>query len=341
MISTLESAPPHLSEAEARDLAATYFGLDGEARRLVSERDANFRIELADGKCFVLKVTNPAEPKSLTDLQTKALLHVKTVDPGLPVPRLVPTTDGGHEHALALGGATCIARVLTYLPGQPLHLLEGTAPQRRNIGACLARLGLALKDFAHPAGDHDLLWDIKNASRLRELTAYIEDGRRRALVEAFLCRFEREVEPHFAAMRTQLVHNDFNPHNVLIDHDDETVSGIIDFGDMVQTPLVNDLAVAASYHVRGDGHPLDGIADIVGAYHRVAPLLPLEIELLFDLIAARFATTAVITHWRAQCHPTNSAYILRNNPRAWLGLERFAGISRVEAKDVFAAACGL
>lgn len=341
MISTLESAPPQLSEVQAQELVAAHFGLEGQARRLVSERDANFRIELADGQCVIFKVTNPAEPRSLTNLQTAALLHIEATDPTLPVPRLVPALDGGHELALPIDGSTCIARVLTYLPGQPLHLLEGTAPQRRNIGACLARLGLALKDFEHPAGDHDLLWDIKNASRLRELTAYIADGHRRMQVEAFLCRFESEVEPHFPAMRGQLVHNDFNPHNILIGHDDETVSGIIDFGDMVLTPLVNDLAVAASYHVRQGGHPLDGIAEMVGAYHAVAPLLPLEVDLLFDLIAARFATTVVITHWRAQCHPTNSAYILRNNPRAWLGLERFAGLPRAEARAVFAAACGL
>lgn len=340
MISTLESAPPHLSEAEARDIAAAYFGLDGQARRLVSERDANFRIEQADGQCFVLKVTNPAEPSSLTDLQTKALLHIEAADPGLPVPRLVSTRDGDHELALDLDGATCIARVLTYLPGQPLHLLDGTSRQRRNIGACLARLGLALKDFSHPEGDHDLLWDIRHASRLRQFTTYIDDTCRRALVESFLERFATEVEPHFPALRAQLVHNDFNPHNILIGHD-EAVSGIIDFGDMVLTPLVNDLAIATAYHVCAEGHPLDGIAEMVGAYNEVTPLLPLEIDLLFDLIAARFATTVVITHWRAQCHPANSAYILRNNPRAWLGLERFARLSRCEARAVFAAACAL
>lgn len=340
MISTLESAPPNLSEAKAQDLAAAHFGLDGYVKRLVSERDANFRIEQPNGQCFVLKVTNPAEPRSLTDLQTKALLHIEAADCELPVPRIVSTVDGDHELPLTLDGSTCIARVLTYLPGQPLHLVDSTTRQRCNIGACVARLGLALKDFSHPEGNDGLLWDIRHARRLRGLTEYIYDTRRRGLVERFLERFVTDVEPHFPAMRTQYVHNDFNPYNILVGNDD-SVSGIIDFGDMVLTPLVNDLAIAAAYHVRAHDHPLDGIAEMVGAYHRVTPLLPLEIDLLFDLITARFATTAVITHWRAQRHPTNSAYILRNNPSAWLGLERFASLSQGEARDIFTAACDL
>ncbi len=340
--SMLTLASPAVSEPMAADIVTGLYGIKAKARLLTSERDANFHVLQGDAQCFVLKITNAAEPPELTNLQTAALLHIQEKDPDLPVPRVVPSLDGRFERPLEIAGAAHVVRLLTYLQGKPLHLLDNTRLQRANIGECLGRLGLALKDFSHPAGDHDLLWDIKNTCELRPLTRFIPDRARRRRVEDFVDRFEAEIAPQFPRLRKQIVHNDFNPHNILMDAGDQTtVSGVIDFGDIVRTPLINDLAVAASYHVQDADHPLDGIVDLVGAYHKVAPLLPLEIDVLFDLIIARFVTTVVITHWRAEQHPNNSAYILRNNPRAWLGIERFGALNSIEARRILANACDL
>ncbi|MFX5660644.1 phosphotransferase, partial [Acinetobacter baumannii] len=78
-----------------------------------------------------------------------------------------------------------------------------------------ARLDLALAGFRHPAENHDLLWDLKRADRVRGLLAEIPDAERRALPERALDRFVAHVLPVLPALRTQVIHNDFNPHNVL------------------------------------------------------------------------------------------------------------------------------
>lgn len=339
---SLSVPPPAIAETEAIALASRYFGLDASASRLTSERDANFHLVTGQGE-FVLKVSNPAEPALVTNLQTRALLHIAAVDPDLPVQRVVPNRNGSHEETIpGPGGQGMILRLFTYLPGLPLHKAARSAVQRRALGTALARLGLALRGLFHPAAGHELLWDIKHAARMRGLLPHIEEPARRALVERILDNFDRHVAPVLPKLRAQIVHADFNPHNVLVAEDDHArVAGILDLGDMVHTPLINDLAIAASYQLAQLGDPLSEAGDLIAAYHAVTPLEEIEVDLLYDLIGARLATTAAITSWRAARYPENRDYILRNAPRAWAGLQAFAALPREKAQAKLRRLCGI
>ncbi len=320
--SVMNTTAPLIDEDEATALAGRVFGIDGRAQLLTSERDRNFRVTTVDGRAFVLKVTNSAEDPAVSNFQTAALRHIETVSPELPVPRVLASLDGAFETTVRIAaGSDHIVRLLTYLDGEPFYRTKATMPQTKNLGRCLASLGLSLRDFRHPAAAHDILWDLKGAARLRPYIVHIADDRRRALADAWLTRFEATILPRLPSLRTQVIHNDFNPHNVLVDaRDPRCVTGVLDFGDMVETPLINDVAVAASYHVEGP-EPLERTAAFVGAYHAVSPLRAEEVEILFDLIALRQTMTVTITEWRATLYPDNRAYILRNQPRAAVALD--------------------
>ncbi|MFZ5672467.1 MAG: phosphotransferase [Pseudomonadota bacterium] len=337
----LNSSVPPVSDIEASAILARFFAIDGEVALLTSERDKNFRVRASDGNEYVLKIANAVEPPEVTRFQTEALLHIERMDPSLPAPRVIRTRDGGSEAVLDYGdGSRSTVRVLTFLQGEPLHKVERSAPQRRNIARCLARLDLALRDARPPVGAHELQWDIKNALKLRPQTGAIADAARRRRVEAILDGFEAHVTPVLAGLRRQVIHNDFNPHNILVAPDDHTaVSGILDFGDMVETPLVNDLAVACAYQAGPGAHPLATIAEFTAAYHEINPLTAQEIDVLFDLVKARLVTTAVLTSWRAARYPENKDYILRNNPPAWAALDQFDGLTRTAARDYLIKAC--
>ena len=94
------------------------------------------------------------------------------------------------------------------------------------------------------------------------------------------------------------------------------LSGIIDFGDMVCSQLVNDVAVATSYLCRIDDDPFTEVLDFLAAYTTVLPLTENEILLLPDLILTRHLTTVMIAHWRTSLYPENREYILRSETRA-------------------------
>jgi hydroxylysine kinase len=325
-----------LSVVDAAALVHSAFGIDGDAQLLKSERDQNFLISCDAGR-FILKITNPAEDHSVTNLQTAALLHVAAIDSGLPVPRLLPDRERRHEHLFApAGGQPRIARLLSFLPGVIATLVPPSASLRRSIGNMLARFDRALVGFSHPAQDHELSWDIMHTGKLRPLLAEIDDRDRRVRVESVLDRFETRATPALGGMRWQIIHNDLSLFNVLVNRDAPSqVAGVLDFGDMVRAPLINDLAVASSYHFSVEGEPLDPIIDLVGAYHAGLPLQVAECDLLYDLIATRLSVTVLITESRAKRHPENRDYILKNHPAAVLGLRRLQEITRADAQHRF------
>ena len=342
--STLNTPPPAFSLREAVQIAKDHFDLDATARPLVSERDQNFHLVTGSGRQFVLKIANPAEDRQVVDFQVQALRHIAHVDPGLPLPRVhAGVNEADIAEVIASDGAPCFARVVSFLDGVPLGLSSGSTDQlQRAQGYILARLGLALRGFFHPAGRHELLWDLQNALRLRELLSHVGDTHLRRQIAQVLDGFESVVTPVLPRLRAQVIHNDLNPGNLLVNPDaPDQITGIIDFGDLVHAPLIIDIAVAAAYQLADSDEPLKPAADLVSAYHRITPLEDAELAVLFGLIAARVATTLTISSWRAARYPENSEYILNSNPRAKRLLGRLAEIPRGKAEDYFRRACAL
>ncbi|KAA2215050.1 phosphotransferase [Teichococcus oryzae] len=331
----LDAPPLPVTEAEAEALAEQHFGQQGQAVPLGGERDRNFHLRAGDEAGFVLKVIHPAEDAAVSAFHSLALEHLARSDPSLPVPRLHRPVAGPGTEAIwqPEGRPACRLRLLDYLPGRPLHLTAPGPAQRRAVGACLARLDLAFQGFTHPAERHPLMWDIQHALRLRGFLAHLPQVGDRGVAAAMLDRFERHVLPVLPRLRMQVIHNDFNPHNILADPaDDAAIAGIIDFGDMVRAPLVQDLATACAYQMQPEGHPLAAAAELAQAFHAHCPLQPEEIAILADLIGTRLTVSVAISSWRAARQPENASYILRNYNRALSGLRRLGVLPRDEAQ---------
>ena len=306
----LTSTPPVFSEAEAERVAAEHYGIDARVRPLVSERDQNFRLDTIDGNRFTLKIANHAEQPQVVDFQNRALLHVAEQDPSLPLPRVVPDHDGQLHCTVEHAGKTHIVRVLSWLDGV---ILDDTKPGPElvyRLGSLLARLGLALKDFDHPGSNPPLLWDMKRAGGLRDLLVHMDDPELRGLISDTLDRFISDVKPTLDTLRTQVIHNDMSLGNVLVDKmDQDQISGVIDFGDLVKSPLIIDLAVAAAYQLDEGDDPLAGAMPLISGYHTVRPLQTTEIRLLTDLIRTRLVTSLLIGSYRVKLFPENREYL--------------------------------
>jgi hydroxylysine kinase len=120
-----------------------------------------------------------------------------------------------------------------------------------------------------------------------------------------LRRFELHTKPVLPTLRRQPSITTFNIYNVLVDAaDTDRIAAILDFGDMVRAPLINDLAVAAAYQLGKDDDPLADVLPFVAAYHAVLPLTCQEIDVLFNLMLARLVMVVAISGWRARAIPT-------------------------------------
>jgi hydroxylysine kinase len=336
----LTAPPAPVATDWAADLLQRLYGLHGQLRPLTGERDANFLLEPVDGgaRCM-FKLSHPDEDPLVADFQTQALLHIARTDPGLPVQRLLPDLHGAASVQIKdAEGRTRVARLFSYLEGRPMPQAPRSAAQRSSVARMLARLDRALAGLSHPAGARELPWDIQRAERVRPLLVHVADPARRALAEAALDRFEQRAKPQLTALRRQPIHNDFNLYNLLVDPDEPArVTGILDFGDMVHAPLVDDLAVAASYHIDEQGDALATIARFAADYHAVSPLTDAETFVLLDLVRARLAMVVAISGWRAARQPDNAAYLMRNNAISWARLSACRALTAEQVQDAIAA----
>lgn len=337
----LQAQPAQVSAVRASIIASERFAVLGSVRPLAGERDLNFQLTCANGSSYLLKISHPLESPQVVDFQNQALLQIQRADPELPVQRVHAARDGRYQALVDIDGQSMLVRLLSFVEGLALHQVRArSATLRHNLGDAMARLDRALADVRHPASGHELLWDMQQAARLRPLLAHIGDTPLRALVSEALDAFEARALPRYPALRRQVIHNDLNPHNVIIDpRQPERLLNIIDFGDMVEAPLINEVGVAAAYQLGHEGDVLAPALDFVAAYHRRNPLQEEELDILGELIATRLVMTIGITAWRASLHPENRDYILRNVPQASASLRGLAAIEPGRVRQRIHQAC--
>ena len=340
------SHPPERCSAEAAQrVALELYEVQGTARPLPGEYDDNFEVRTDGGDTFVLKVMHPAQDRGLLELQVAALRHLEVGAPQLPLPRVVRTSTGeAWASTTVAGGRPRLVWMLTHLGGRTLVTARPhTAGLLRSVGRFLGEMDAALAGFSHPAAERELKWDFARAGWIAVHLERVGEPERRALVRGILERFGAEVAPVLPALRRSVVHHDANDHNVLVAGErtePREVGGLIDFGDMLRTVTVAEVAVAAAYASLGEADPLAAAAHVVGGYHGAFPLEEREIALLDPLIRTRLAVSVVNSACRTAREP-GDPYLAVSEAPAWAALERLSAVHPRLAHYTFRQACGL
>ncbi len=340
-----ETPPPQFTAQDARVIARERFGVSATPIALPSERDQNFVLETETGPAFVLKIANAAESRAVLDAQHAALEYLAEKAPALRCPRVQRTTTGETITVVqSSDGTPHFVRLVTYLPG---HLLVEAAPHSpellRSLGAFFGGLDRTLAGFTHPALKRTHLWDLRRAGTVvAEHASYITELSRRALVERFVTRFRECVEPVLPDLRTSVIHHDGNDYNILVTGIETggEVTGLLDFGDLIESCTVFEPAVCAAYAILGKPDPVYAAAQVIGGYHAAFPLTDQELALLYDLVAVRLCTSVALAAYRKMRFPENTYLAVSETP-AWAALERLGGISPRLFQYAMRDACGL
>jgi Ser/Thr protein kinase RdoA (MazF antagonist) len=290
----LENTPRFEVEAAA-EIAAEFFGIRATAQALPSERDQNFLLTNNAGEKFVLKIANAVESREFLEAQNAALNHVgKRVN---FCQSLVPAIYG--DEIVTVNGTYCV-RVVRYLAGVPLAEIQLQPSELlRDLGRKLGQLSQALKDFDHPAVHRDFHWDLSNGNRIiDEYASLIEDPRLREVV--LQCRVG--FNPR---LRRSVIHGDANDYNVLVDPERMTVSGLLDFGDMVYSYTVAELAITVAYVVLDKPDPRAAADELVKGYTSEFTLLDEELEAVWPLALLRLGVSACMAAYQQRQQPEN------------------------------------
>ena len=324
---------PEFSEAEASALVLKYYGIKGNLKPLPSYSDQNFRVS-SDQGTFVFKIANALEPEPVLDFQQKALQHVRKHS-SLKLPRVIAATDNSTLNQVAGKTAHHWIWMVDFLPGQFISDIASHSNQLlQNLGHYMGELDRTLASFSHDAMFRELPWDLKQAHHLFDLLDHIKDSTRRTLARHFLERMDEHIESHSTDLRSTVIHNDANDNNVLVSENQNQIDGIIDFGDMLHSYTVGELAIATAYMILGKDDPLHVASHVLNGYHAVYPLNEAEISVLFDLICLRLSNSVCMSAKERSLAPDNEYLAVSEQP-AWDALNKLKNIEPAAATDFF------
>ena len=274
---------PAITTAQAEALVRERYGIDGAATELGSQQDANFKIT-AESAEFVLKVSNPAFTADDLDAQDQAAAHVaRCVEIRVPTP--VAGVDGRTIQPVTLDGQPTVARLVTFIEGDSLSAADYLAPPIvAALGDLAGRTSRALATYAGPLPPRELQWDLRNAhevvSRLAEFVTVPggADAARDAAGAA-----AGALAPFVDRLPVQPVHGDLTADNVIAAVDDDgrrRPVGVIDFGDLMRSWGIAELAVTCSSLLPYAGGDLSVLLPAIRAFHEVRPITDDELSAL-------------------------------------------------------------
>ena len=329
---------PPFTEQDAIQMMYDLYGLTVIASELPSEIDRNFKVTDANGTSYVLKIAHSSRTFDVLDLQNQAILHLS--DKVDFCPSIIPSHSGElmptyNDHHI---------RLMSYLEGTVLgEFKPHTGSLLSHIGTQLGQLSTALSSFDHHAHRTDYQWNILNIPNIvKQMIQYIPDEKQ-SIIRHFSDHYATIVEPQLADLRSGFIHSDANDYNLLVqatDFDTVHMTGLIDFGDMVYSPIIAELAIALAYIMMGKDDPLAAAVPVIRGYHDHFPLQDRELETLFAFITARLCMSVCIGAFQQQREPDND-YLAISKQGAWRLLEQLQGIHPNLAHYVFRDACGL
>lgn len=293
---------PTLGVDEVERLCSTVFGIRVKAHPLGSQQDQNFRLfeHATDGVIGILKLSNPVFSEGEIRMQDAAADAVASAQPGLRIPRVVTAAQGPLWAWWDTSQGRIHARVLENITGNTLtgsHYLSPPVVER--LGELAALVSLSLQDFDHPALHRVLQWDLAHAERvISTLLPGEPDPAVRTAIERAVADAAVHLAPIAANLPRQAGHFDVTDDNVLHPINDPLPDAVIDFGDVISSWRVGELATAISSVLHHDGAGPLTTLPAVRAFHARRPLREDEITALWPLVVLRGAV--LVASGRAQ-----------------------------------------
>ena len=335
---------PEFTVDEAGRIARDLFGVDGAIKELGSNQDRNYRVDAPEGR-FVLKIANPGWERVALEAQNAAMLHLAAQDLpfAVPVPRAAPS--GELTIAVERDGELYDARLVSYIEGAPLQDAGYRSPAAlRAVGRLAGEAVGALAGFAHPGLERTIQWDLRHAGQVVAALAHVvTDDAHREQALRLMATAEALLAPLRNALPVQAVHADCTDYNVMArpDHAGRIMpTGLIDFGDLVSSFRISDIATAVqSLALHDPAHALEIASEVTRGFDATLTLSDAEVAAIWPLLLARAAVCAVCEEQQAMMEPDNT-YAQTFLGDGWLIADGLETIPPALAHETLRAALG-
>jgi Ser/Thr protein kinase RdoA (MazF antagonist) len=305
---------------EHERIAADWFGMAGTSSPLPGYADANAKIVDRNGDAALLRISpSDLDPDEIAFCQVAI---AATADLEVGTPAIVPTI-GGDGWVILDDGR--IAHMYTWVDGTAFSEVGGPAHLAGEIGVVTGSMVRCLRGVQAWQRPPGFQWEITGAGWVvRDQMVFVDDGRSRNLIGGVLDRYNRI---DLASLPRQVIHNDLNSDNLLVR--DDSIVGVIDFADVVESVRIAELAIACTYAMLGQDDSVAVALDVIAGYRSVTEPSAAEVDVLLDLILIRLATSVTMS---ASSDGTNPHHLASETP-AWDLLEHLTATD----PDVIAA----
>jgi 4-aminobutyrate aminotransferase-like enzyme/Ser/Thr protein kinase RdoA (MazF antagonist) len=327
---------PDLQQLQA--LIAKHYQINGSLTPLPGEADHNFQLQKTEQERYLIKLSATSTTSASLPLRNAILHHLEHQHTSIQLPRIVPTVTGEDQVTLSDG---TVLRLITWMEGELwVKVHPKSEGLLESLGVALGQLSKALANFDHPEAHWRYWWNPSEALQAKDHLYYFQNPEQKKWITHFLDLFEQHLD-RIEACPKAVNHNDANDYNIIVSQDkgDRKVVGFIDFGDVIYTQRINEVAIALAYAMMDTPDPLRTAIPVLRGYHQISPILPEELEVLFPLIAARLVIS-ITTSIRNQAEQPDNSYLQVSNQPALTLLEQLYHLSPAFAHYTFRYACG-
>ena len=285
--------------------------------KLNSERDINFTITIHNKKKYVLKISNPSEKLDTLKYQDRLINHLrsnkdlKKYIPKIFHKKIVKYLDQKNRE--------CFVRILSYIDGQMYGDLKPNTNIEKSLGKLLGKTSIQLKFFFDKVGYRKFIWDPSNINWIfKEINIFT--GNRKLILLKCFSEYKNFVKNNLKKLKYSITHSDPNNYNLVVKNN--KVNGLLDYGDSIYAPTINDLAICLSYALMNNKNIYSTLKNIISEYNNLFPIDEDEINSLISLCKSRLMITVVMAKKQRIKYPSNKYLSISEND-AWSLLEKF------------------
>lgn len=298
----LPNAPIPSPHELRRFLMKSYdFPLD--VSTIVGERNLIGFAESEQARRYVLKVFSREESTQRIDAEAKVIDHLHKKYPDA-FPAILPAANGDLTEFCIIQGKDYYGWVMEFRDGTPLAATRDLPNELLfDLGDNIGRLAFELsqvdpRPFRHPSNWAPHCAADRIRANLHKLPITIQP-----LVEQVLERHRTRIQPISSDLPRAVIHNDLNDGNILIDR--RRVAAIIDFGDMIETYRICELANAFAYMIMNRKSAVGVISGVVSAYVQHVKLSEQELDVMMDFVLLRLALSLTLSYVQHEHNPEN------------------------------------
>ena len=331
----------NFSFKEIQKLVNTNYGFTCSVKKLYGEKDLNYRLLTKKEGVYYLKIYPKNTDLNFVRFQTKLLNHLSKKTE-LKTPKNILSKSGlSYSHFRDKKGFIRYLRINSWIEGRLWSKINPiTNNLRFELGKEAALITKKLKNFKSDFANAEMQWDISNSLWTKQYLKFIKKSSEKKIIKSFQNDFKKGLTK-FKKLRKSFIHNDVNDNNIIVSNSlySPEINGIIDFGDSINTQIINDVAITCVYAMMKSKNPLEAGVNVVKGYNSIFKLEEDEIEFLYLAIAMRLVISITKSSINKIENKENK-YLLISEDEAIKLINKWNAVNQELATYSFRNACG-